>query len=141
MDNQPSHYRCVVSPSIHAPSDRPVPHPSTPTMATTYTPNKYLRENEEMRSHIAQLKRDLEQEKNAVKQAHRDRVAEVKRAREEEAARYRKELESQLEKVRRDTRNEKQNIERTFQQQLQFQLQQKQKAQEEKVIFKTIYSQ
>ena len=88
-----------------------------------------------MRSHIAQLKRDLEQEKNFVKQAHRDKVAEVKSVRDEEAARYRKELESQLEKVRRDARNEKQNIERTFKQQLQVELQQKQNKQDEEVIF------
>ena len=108
-----------------------MPRPSTPAMATT--PNKYLRENEEMRAHIAQLKRDLEQEKNAVKQAHRDKVAEVKRAREEEVARYRKELEAQLEKLRRDARNEKQNLERTLKQQLQFELEQNRKANEEEV--------
>ena len=100
-------------------------------MATT--PNKYLRENEEMRAHIAQLKRDLEQEKNAVKQAHRDKVAEVKRAREEEMARYRKELETQLEKLRRDARTEKQNLERDLKQQLHYELEQKQKANEEEV--------
>jgi len=105
-------------------------------MATT--PNKHLRENEEMRSHIAQLKRDLEQEKNVMKQAHRDKVAEVKSVREEEAARHRKELESHLEKVRRDARNEKQNIERTFKQQLQFELQQKHKEHEEEVIFNVL---
>lgn len=106
-------------------------------MATT--PNKYLRENEEMRSHIARLKRDLEQEKNAVKQAHRDKVAEVKSVREEEEARYRRELETRLDKARRDARNEKQNMERTLKQQLQFELEQRQKAQEEEVIFNTIY--
>ena len=105
-------------------------------MATT--PNKYLRENEEMRAHIARLKRDLEQEKNAVKQAHRDKVAEVKSAREEEEARYRRELETRLDKVRRDARNEKQNLERTLKQQLQFELEQRQKAQEEEVIFNSI---
>ena len=108
-----------------------VPRPSTPAMATT--PNKFLRENEEMRSHIAQLKRDLEQQKNAVKQAHRDKVAEVKSAREEEAARYRRELETQLEKLRRDARSEKQNMERTLKQQFQFDLEQRQRAQEEEV--------
>ena len=105
-------------------------------MATT--PNKYLRENEEMRSHIARLKRDLEQEKNAVKQAHRDKVAEVKSVREEEAARHRRELETQLDKVRRNALNEKQNMERTLKQQLQFELEQRQKTQEEEVIFNTI---
>lgn len=114
-----------------------MPRPSTPAMATT--PNKYLRENEEMRSHIARLKRDLEQEKNAVKQAHRDKVAEVKSVREEEEARYRRELETRLDKARRDARNEKQNLERTLKQQLQFELEQRQKAQEEEVIFNTIY--
>ena len=108
-----------------------MPRPSTPAMATT--PNKYLRENEEMRSHIAQLKRDLEQQKNAVKQAHRDKVAEVKSAREEETARHRRELETQLDKVRRDARNEKQNTERTLKQQLQYELDQRQRAQEEEV--------
>ena len=37
-----------------------------------------------------------------MKQAHRDKVSEVKNVREEEAARYRRELETQLDKVRRD---------------------------------------
>ena len=106
-------------------------------MATT--PNKYLRENEEMRTHIARLKRDLEQERNAVKQAHRDKVVEVKSAREEEAARYRRELEMQLDKVCRDARNEKQNMERSLKQQLQFELEQRQKAQEEEVVFTNIH--
>ena len=73
-----------------------------------------------------------------MKQAHRDKVAEVKSVREEEAARHRKELESHLEKVRRDARNEKQNIERTFKQQLQFELQQKHKEHEEEVIFNVL---
>lgn len=109
-----------------------VPHPSTPAMATT--PNKYLRENEEMRGHIAQLKRDLEQERSAVKQAHRDKVSEVKRARDEETARYRRELETQLEKVRRDARFEKQTFERTLKQQLKFELEQRRQSQEEEVI-------
>lgn len=107
-------------------------------MATT--PNKYHRENEEMRGHIAQLKRDLEQEKNLVKQAHRDKVAELKSAREEEAVRHRRELQSQLDKVRRDARNEKQNMERTFKQQLQFELEQKQKAHEEEVNYITTFT-
>ena len=114
-----------------------MPRPSTPAMATT--PNKFLRENEEMRSHIAQLKRDLEQQKNAVKQAHRDKVAEVKSAREEETARYRRELETQLDKLRRDARNEKQNMERTLKQQFQFELEQRQKAQEEEVKCNNTY--
>jgi len=95
--------------------------------------NKYLRENDEMRAHIAQLKKDLEQEKNLVKQAHRDKVAEVKRAREEEGVRLRSELESQLEKARRDARNEKLSMERAFKQQLQFEILQKIKEKDEEV--------
>jgi len=95
--------------------------------------SKYQRENEEMRAHIAQLKRDLEQERNLVKQAHRDKVAEVKRAREEEGVRLRSEMESQLDKARRDARTEKLNMERAFKQQVQLEVMQKAKEKDEEV--------
>ena len=96
--------------------------------------SKYQRENDEMRAHIAQLKKDLDHERNLAKQAHRDKVAELKRAREEEGVRLRSELESQLEKARRDARTEKLSMERAFKQQLQFESLKKTKEKDEEVM-------
>ena len=42
--------------------------------------------NEELRQHVSQLKRDLEQERKQSRQAHREKVAGIRTARDEEQA-------------------------------------------------------